>query len=534
MSQLSKFSLARLVHSFGVIGRISRRSLGPALAALAALAPAPSAQVTLHFEDMFGPCGEQDLVSGPQSWSSQGVTFVSGLATDGVLNLGAVFTPALSDTLGLWAYNGASISFDEPMSHVQLRAVASTPSQTPPTFRVTSGGVEVLSFTVPNGQTVLVEVPLLPASTEIGIQYVTGSHSLLTIDRLFAVPDGAVPSGGYHVPGDAVGHWPMESSDPALTLLDAAGSLDGSHTSGSTHVPGAVGDGLSMPGSAYAYVPDDDAIDFDNGDFSVAFWLRTTLTSGVINVLDKRVQVNGVTGYHVYLWNGRLGFQLADGVHSNWTSSAFVADSAWHHVAVTVDRDQPDGLRFYVDGLVLPDVVDPTARSGSISNSSAFFLWSSSSSAMEDMDELVLAGRVLTAAEIAGLAGTGVHLPDPWANLGAALGGSLGAPLLAGTGTLEPLSDGEMLLTNARADAPAALCLSLQSTPMAFKGGLLKTLPILSLTDVTIPGNGELSLPFTWPAGVPAGVAFYQQFMIKDLSAPNGVALSNCVMGFTP
>ena len=531
----------RVPHSTRAVARAGRswrqraaRALGTALAGLALLAPGAGAQITLHFEDMFGPCGEQGLVQGPASWTSQGVTVVSGLSSDGLLNQGAVHTPSLTDSLGLWTYEGATITFPAPMGWVQLRVGTNIPSQTPPTFRITSGGGEVLSFTLPNGASMLVDIPLSPPSTQIGIQYVTGSHGLLPIDRLFALPASSV----FHVPDDVVGHWPMESSEPALTLSDAAGALDGSFTSACSHLPGAVGDGLSMPGPGFAVVPDGDAIDFGSGDFSVAFWLRSTIGSGTASVLDKRgFDVSSVIGYHVYTWNGRLGFQLADGGWTNWTSTGFVADGEWHHVAVSVDRDQTDGLRFYVDGVALPDVIDPTVRSGSLSNASDLTLWKSSDwLAVKEMDELVLADRVLSPMEIASLAGVGPVLaaPDPWADLGAALPGSLGAPLLVGTGSLEPDSDGELLLTNAKGDAQAALCVSVQSTPLAFKGGLLKTLPLVSLTDVTIPSDGVLSLPFTWPSGVPSGVPVYQQYLIQDTGAVHGVAISNCVMGVTP
>lgn len=66
-------------------------------------------------------------------------------------------------------------------------------------------------------------------------------------------------------------------------------------------------------------------------------------------------------------------FQLADGVgnqFTNYVGNIPIADGNWHHVAVTVDRDQPDGGRWYLDGVeVVGQRFNPTARSGSLSNS---------------------------------------------------------------------------------------------------------------------------------------------------------------------
>lgn len=133
------------------------------------------------------------------------------------------------------------------------------------------------------------------------------------------------------------------------------------------------------------------------GDFSVAFWMRTDSTETTVSLFDMRSITFFAThncgagrgeagpddcgtrhGYHVYLIDGALGLQLAvgdgsqfrcgsrDATCTNYTSDVRVNDGEWHTVAITVDRDQKDGLRFYVDG-VLRDVMDPTDRPNSLS-----------------------------------------------------------------------------------------------------------------------------------------------------------------------
>ncbi|MHC4891449.1 MAG: LamG domain-containing protein, partial [Planctomycetota bacterium] len=98
-----------------------------------------------------------------------------------------------------------------------------------------------------------------------------------------------------------------------------------------------------------------------------AWWVRTTATSGTKVILAKKAVSE--QGYVMYLWNGQPGFQLADGSgHTNYSSARSVADGNWHHVAVTVDRDDPNGLVFYVDGANVRER-DPTGRPGSLTNS---------------------------------------------------------------------------------------------------------------------------------------------------------------------
>ena len=46
--------------------------------------------------------------------------------------------------------------------------------------------------------------------------------------------------------------------------------------------------------------------------------------------------------------------------------------------------------------------------------------------------------------------------------------------------------------------------------------------------------TGELVINDIWPAGVPAGVAFYLQYWIEDTGGPFGFSASNALVGTTP
>ena len=60
---------------------------------------------------------------------------------------------------------------------------------------------------------------------------------------------------------------------------------------------------------------------------------------------------------------------LADEGGQIFSSTAFVPSDRWTHVAVSVDRDQIDGLRFYIDG-ELAGTSDPTQHQLDLTNAS--------------------------------------------------------------------------------------------------------------------------------------------------------------------
>lgn len=228
-------------------------------------------------------------------------------------------------------------------------------------------------------------------------------------------PEECVPP-----PANMVAWWPFdEESGPVAT--DLARGHDGTHTNGPVPVVGFMGGALSFDGSDdFVEVADSAALDFGTGDLSIDAWVKTQQVSGVYIIVDKRVEKSspaGVQGYSLFLTNGLLGFQLADGIGSevcssdptessctNYGSSAFVGDGAWHHIAVTVQRGASDGGRFYVDG-ELVGKFDPTIRKGSLTNSSPLTIGRRSDNPSGgyfhgEIDNIELFNRALTPAEI--------------------------------------------------------------------------------------------------------------------------------------
>jgi hypothetical protein len=87
-------------------------------------------------------------------------------------------------------------------------------------------------------------------------------------------------------------------------------------------------------------------------------------------IVNKRTDASGLEqGYSLFLYYGKLTFQLATGGGNaqNYISNTLVADGQWHLVTVTVDRDNANGGKWYVDG-TLKETFNPTAQQGSLDN----------------------------------------------------------------------------------------------------------------------------------------------------------------------
>lgn len=235
------------------------------------------------------------------------------------------------------------------------------------------------------------------------------------------------PPGCARQPAGLVAWWPFEPvqgdvADRDLTFERLRGFTGRLH--GATHSAAMVGHGLELASRGDRAELDHASVtDVGTGDFSLAFWIRSAPGRGVRTVLDNRRRDGGHRGFSVFLYNDRLGLQLADGRHTNMLGPVGAGDGTWHHVGITVDRDRPDGVRFYLDGRSAGPTRDPRSRDGSLSTgrplrvgANAFdgaFPWTGS------IDELHFFDRPLAPAEIYPLAAAGdlgtCACPDPLA-----------------------------------------------------------------------------------------------------------------------
>lgn len=123
--------------------------------------------------------------------------------------------------------------------------------------------------------------------------------------------------------------------------------------------------------------------------------------------------------------------------------------------------------------------------------------------------------------------------PSAWQDLGAALVGTYGDPVLLGTGSLvggEPI---ELVLTNALENATYTLVVGLGLLEAPFKGGVLVPAPDIVLTFPPV-FPGTFAIGTTWPTGVPPDTKLYFQYWITDPAAPKGFSASNALSATTP
>jgi hypothetical protein len=239
------------------------------------------------------------------------------------------------------------------------------------------------------------------------------THQPLTADEVLANSGKEFEANCVGRSAGLVGWWSLDET-AGNTAFDLVSGNAGLHQGGPVAEPAVVLGGLNFDGiDDFVEIPDASELNFGLQSFTLMTWLKTVKTPGVEVLLDKRsFDIFGsVTGYHLFLFNGRLGLQLADGGFTNYISSAMVADGAFHHIAVTVVR-QPfpgfPGILFYVDGVQV-DSADPTDRTGFLTNAESLRLGTRSTGQSGSfdgvLDEVALYHRALSAPEIRAIHG---------------------------------------------------------------------------------------------------------------------------------
>ncbi len=208
------------------------------------------------------------------------------------------------------------------------------------------------------------------------------------------------------------GWWPLdEAAGPTAIDLSQA-DAHGTHFGAPVPTPGRVSRALRFNGTtAYVQAPNTASLNPSLGNFSIDAWIRIESIaglSGVRTIVEKREQTPYFRGYSFFLYNGALGLQLADGIggqYSNFISTASVpADNKWHLVAVTVNRFNAQGGRFYLDGVPVSAPFNPMVRAGSLTTSVPLRIGSSTLSVSSlfkgSIDEVEVFRSVLQPSDI--------------------------------------------------------------------------------------------------------------------------------------
>jgi hypothetical protein len=242
---------------------------------------------------------------------------------------------------------------------------------------------------------------------------ITGA-ALAQEDRVASLPLCCAP-----IPAGTVDWWTFdEPSGPSSADFAGAVNNAGTDTGPVAHVAGMVGRARQYNGTnTYTTVADQLEVNFDSdcGPGTIDFWIRTDDT-GTVNVLDKRQSTgtNFLRGYSVYLWQGKLGFQMATGpgnfscnsggsacLNATATSLPAVNDNKWHFVAISFSRCNSAAATFYVDGQTQAF----TPRNGILTNTAPLLIGRQAPSMggaffRGAIDELEIAKSVVPAAAL--------------------------------------------------------------------------------------------------------------------------------------
>jgi len=207
------------------------------------------------------------------------------------------------------------------------------------------------------------------------------------------------------VPASAgmVGWWSLDEAGPVAA--DQAGApQDGVHRNGPVVATGQVRGALDFDHTSYVEAPSAPELQFGTGDFSFDAWLWVRSDVATMSILDKRVTIGEVRGYHVFIESGRLGLQLADGVHSNFHSGIQLPTEEWIHVAITVDRDDDAGIHFYLNGAPAGNNGQSTLHPGTLDTPASLRIgghadWTEGG-LNGRLDEVELFNRVLSPTEV--------------------------------------------------------------------------------------------------------------------------------------
>lgn len=113
-------------------------------------------------------------------------------------------------------------------------------------------------------------------------------------------------------------------------------------------------------------------------------------------------------------------------------------------------------------------------------------------------------------------------------DIGGALAGTSGAPAHLAIASLQPGTPGQLNLAGGASGALSALVFGFTAAQTPLLGGTLVPAIDVALLGVN-DGSGARSEAFVWPAGMPANVHLYSQYLVLDAGAPQGVAFSNAL-----
>lgn len=205
------------------------------------------------------------------------------------------------------------------------------------------------------------------------------------------------------LPQDTAAWWPLDELTGGLAH-DIIGGHHGTWVG--APVPnrtGYVRSSLRMESGSHIEVPHHSALNPGIDDFSImlTFWWDPGLGTDARILADKTYQsFNVLWGYRLSVSNHQFTFWLQASGPGQTVTASPVLSEGWHHVAVTLDRDDPAGGVLYLNGFPVA-TFDPTAHPGAIGTGDPLRLGGPC------LDEVLIVHRALSHAEVSTIAQAG-------------------------------------------------------------------------------------------------------------------------------
>jgi Concanavalin A-like lectin/glucanases superfamily len=149
-----------------------------------------------------------------------------------------------------------------------------------------------------------------------------------------------------------LGHWKFDEGTGATAADSSGHGHTGTLVGGPVWTTGEIGGALAFNGSS-SYVTVPSTAGLNAYPLTIAVWMKTNSTSGVVGLVNKYVAY-GQNGWNLFLNSGNLCAwyyrDAADAVYPGGGCPFNVAgynDNQWHHVVFVVDAT---GGTLYVDG----------------------------------------------------------------------------------------------------------------------------------------------------------------------------------------
>ena len=149
--------------------------------------------------------------------------------------------------------------------------------------------------------------------------------------------------GGSALRKGLVGYWDFDGN-----AADKAGNNNGT-VYGAVLTEGVSGQAYYFEGDGDCInIPDSKVFDFNDGDFSVSLWFKTSYP--INHFLINFRQNDNNPRFEIFV-NKNVGTDVAPGHVRMEYPEAGARDDKWHHTVVTLENGVDDGYKLYLDGL---------------------------------------------------------------------------------------------------------------------------------------------------------------------------------------